>query len=336
MTSLDPTDTFTAQVGVLAGASPNTFVSPAQAVRVGGSSVTVTVSNSNSAVAQLVTQAGSAQSRTATIAPGQSSSPATVPTGGTAFDPIGGGSTSVRATAPGFTATDNATQPVTVSTPGISLFSLPATVGAGLHMASSRGSWAGRHGGVTVRLESSNPALMRLSLNAITAGTAVDRHSARNGDVSFYYYIHGMEGVTGDATITASASGFTNRIGTVQVVPPALQLTSLPASMTSLDPTDTFTVQIGVPAGRPPTRSCSPAQAVRVGGSSVVGDGDQHQQRGRAAGHTGRVGAVADGDDWARAVELSGDPPDRRDCVRSDRRGQHQCPGHGAGVHRDG
>ena len=120
-----------------------------------------------------------------------------------------------------------------------------------------------------MHLESSNPAVMQLSLNATTAGTASLDIPLANGDVSFSYYIHGMD-VTGDATITVTASGFTNRTGTVHVVPPALRLTGVPASMTSLDPTDTFVLQVGVPAGASPNTFVSPAQAVRIGGSSVV------------------------------------------------------------------
>ena len=62
--------------------------------------MTVTVSHTNTAVGQLVTSTGVGQSRTVTIAAGQSSSPTTVAAGGVAFDPIGGGSTTVTATAP--------------------------------------------------------------------------------------------------------------------------------------------------------------------------------------------------------------------------------------------
>ena len=269
LTSLDPTDTFAVQVGVPAGASPNTFVSPAQAVRVGGSSVTVTVTNSNGAIARLVTQAGSAQSRTVTIAPGQSSSPATVAAGGIAFDPIGGGNTIVQGTAPGFTATDAASQPVTVTASGITLFSLPATVGSGLQYGFFSGQLLGsEHGGVTVHLESSNPALMRLSVNATTAGTPSIDIPLANGEVSFNYYIHGMEGAIGDATITASAPGFVNQTGIVHVVQPAFQIESLPASTASTAASDAFHVRVGLPDAS--NNFVALAQAARAGTSLTV------------------------------------------------------------------
>ena len=75
-------------------------------------------------------------------------SPTTVATGGVEFDPIGGGSTAVSATAAGFRAATPVD--VTVSAPAMSLFSLPGLVGAGL----MSGTYTARlgataHGGVT-------------------------------------------------------------------------------------------------------------------------------------------------------------------------------------------
>ena len=96
-TTLSPNDEFSVNIGVL---NASGGLASIQALRVGAPSVTVTVSHTNTAVGQLVTTSGPGQSRTVTIAAGQSNSPTTVAAGGVAFDPIGGGSTTVSATAP--------------------------------------------------------------------------------------------------------------------------------------------------------------------------------------------------------------------------------------------
>ena len=151
---------------------------------------------------------GAGQTRTVTVPVGAYFSPTTVATGGVEFDPIGGGSTTVSATAPGFrTATP---VNVTVSAPAMTLFSLPALVGAGLQS----GGYTARlgataHGGVTVRITSSNPAVLLVSPNATTVGTASVDIPVANGSTDATYYIHGIEGARGTVTLTATASGFT-------------------------------------------------------------------------------------------------------------------------------
>ena len=133
--------------------------------------MTVTVSHTNTAVGELLTSTGGpGQSRTVTIAAGQSNSPTTVAAGGVAFDPIGGGSTTVTATARGFQAAPPVT--VTVGAPGMTLLNMPGLVGGGL----MTGGFVARlgataHGGVTVRITSSNPEVLLVSPNTTTAGT---------------------------------------------------------------------------------------------------------------------------------------------------------------------
>ena len=104
-TSVNATDanvSFVVQLGI-----PNSTASGLallQGVRV-GSSVTLTVTNSNGTAAQLVTLAGGAQNRTVVVAAGQTNSPGSVATGGIAFDPLQSGTTTVRADSPGFLTT---------------------------------------------------------------------------------------------------------------------------------------------------------------------------------------------------------------------------------------
>jgi hypothetical protein len=86
-----------------------------QTIRAGGSGVTATLTSSAPGVGQLVTAAGPSGTVTVDIAPGQSRSPGTVATGGVAFDPLAAGTTTVRATIPGFLALPGATIPITVN-----------------------------------------------------------------------------------------------------------------------------------------------------------------------------------------------------------------------------
>ena len=188
----------------------------------------MTVSHRNTAVAQLATSTGAAQTRTVTMA-GACYSPTTVATGGVEFDPIGGGTTTVSATATGFRAATPVD--VTVSAPAITLFSLPGLVGAGLMSgALTARLGATAHGGVTVRITSSNPALLLVSRNATTVGTASVDIPVANGSTDASYYIHGVEGARGTVTLTATATGFTQAQGSGTVGEPALQLGGVPTT----------------------------------------------------------------------------------------------------------
>jgi hypothetical protein len=92
----------------------NNGLSGEQAIRPGGNAATVTISNSNSATAQLV--AGTTgQLVTVNIDVGQSRSPSTVNTGGVAFDPLAAGTTTVSVAAPGFTTLPGGSELVTVN-----------------------------------------------------------------------------------------------------------------------------------------------------------------------------------------------------------------------------
>ncbi|MEO8337647.1 MAG: hypothetical protein ABI664_21905, partial [bacterium] len=104
---------FFARIGVV-DASGTTLYQE-QEVRPGGTTVVVTLTNSNAAVARLTTTAGSAQTRTVSIAPGLARSPSTVATGGVAFDPLAAGNTTVSGTAPGVIVVPEASVTVTVT-----------------------------------------------------------------------------------------------------------------------------------------------------------------------------------------------------------------------------
>jgi len=281
-TSLSADSPFQVYVGV-PDAGNTSVVYPYQAVRAGGAALTATVTSSDVAVARLTTTGGSAQSREVTIAVGQYQSPYTVAEGGVALDPLTSGSTVVAASIPGFIATTAATVNVTVSAPGITLNSVPQKVGSGLQAGVNASGFsthaslgASNHGGVDVHIASSDPTRVLVSPNASTPGTgAIDVH-VNDGAIYAYFYVQGMEGVTGSATVTATAPGFTaSSPQTVNVVQPALQIIGLSGTTTSLSPDSLFRVYVGVPnAGN---TSISASQAVRAGGvalTATVTNGD--------------------------------------------------------------
>lgn len=109
----DPSDPFTVQGGLPNGSGG---LSTLQSVRAGSGGILVTITNSNSLVAQLVTSSGGAQSRGVLIAENQPSSPSSVPSGGIEFDPLesGEGDTTVEATSPGIQTTTAGIVTVTV------------------------------------------------------------------------------------------------------------------------------------------------------------------------------------------------------------------------------
>jgi hypothetical protein len=241
-TTLSTDTPFWVGVGVL---NASGGIQQYQALRAGAASVTVTVSHTNTAVAQLETTSGTGQTRTVLLAAGDSNTPTSVATGGIAFDPIGGGSTIVSATAPGFRASPSTN--VTVTAPGITLFSLPALVGGGL----MNGIYTARlgataHGGVSVRITSSNPAVLLVSRDATTAGTAFVDIPVANGSTDAGYYIHGVEGAQGTVTVTATAPGFTQAQGSATVGESGLQLLAVPATTTTLSTDTAFYVGVAV------------------------------------------------------------------------------------------
>ena len=257
-TTLSPDDAFYARIGTPSGNSVS-----GQAVRAGGSTLTVTISNSNVGAGVVKTSGASGGSVTVQILPGQFNSPTSVAAGGVAFDPVGTGSSTVTSSIPGFITQPSGTVVVVVTAPLITASN--TTVGAGLQRNSGASLGASQHGGVTVRVTSSNPAVMQVSPNASTAGTDFIDVVMANGSTFVPFYVQGVEGATGTVTVTMSAPGFTDGSATITVVQPGVVLTGLGASTTTLSPDDAFYARIGTPSGN----SVS-GQAVRAGGSTLT------------------------------------------------------------------
>ncbi len=162
---------------------------------------------------------------------------------------------------------------------------------------------ASNHGGVTVRIESSDPAVALVSPDATTPGTAFIEVPVADGSYWFFYYIQGVEGATpGSVTLTASAPGFIDGTGTVNVVQPALLIYRLVTSIDTLDPDDPFQIGVGIPTAG--NTSLSQWQAVRAGGSALTATITNSADTVGRLVTTAATGQDSDGGDCSRAVYL--------------------------------
>jgi K319L-like, PKD domain/PKD domain len=252
--SASPNTDFTVRVG-LPAADNATLASP-QPRRAGASPLTVTVRNSQAAVAEIDANGGGngAQEQTASIAAGQFSTPANA-AGGLEFDPKAGGTTIVTAAIPGFTATTAAAKTVTVAaSPLISFLGGLPTIGGGLQNgAYSATIPSQQQTDLVVHLVSDDPSLVLLAPNTIDAGLAAIDVTIPAGQTSLSFHVQGTDWVIGTSvpksvTITASAEGHTDGSTSITYVQPALDFVSLPASTTSLSASSLFVVRVGVPA----------------------------------------------------------------------------------------
>jgi hypothetical protein len=272
-TSLALNDAFLIRVG--APNSANTALSAEQNIRAGGSAVTATIRNSNSAAAQLVTTTLTGQQVSVTIPVGQARSPSTVALGGVEFDPRGAGVDTVSASIPGFVIFPGAPDSVqvTVTAPLITMFT-PAQgtgrLGAGLQDQGSGSLQTANQGPgpLTVHLVSSNPSIVLLAPDATTPGQPTLDVQVPINQSSFNYFIQGIENASGTPTITASASGYTNGTVAVTVAQPGFDIIGLTSATTTLAANDPFLIRLGVPNSA--STALSAEQAIRMGGTAVT------------------------------------------------------------------
>ncbi|HKS06387.1 MAG TPA: Ig-like domain-containing protein [Gemmatimonadaceae bacterium] len=258
-TTLGNDNAFTVRVGIGTAGG----LSELQNIRAGGTTVTATVTSSTVA-GQVLNLIGAGSSATASIAPLNASTPGSVATGGVAFRPFSAGSTVISATIPGFLSTTNASRTVNVTSPTMSMS--PTTVGGGLMRGSSGSLSDGNHGGITVRVTSSNPAIALLAPNTTTAATAFIDIPVPNGQTFYSYTVHGVEGALATVQITAVAPGFTDGTTTATVVAPMLDISGVSTTRNTASTTDAFTVRIGI--GNP--SGLSELQNLRFGASQIT------------------------------------------------------------------
>jgi hypothetical protein len=201
--------------------------------------------------------------QTATIPIGLYYTPTDTTSGGVAFHPLSGlGTTTVSVAIPGLIATTQATRAITNSTPTISVGSL--VVGSGLQDNTSFTLGASNHGNITVTLTSSNAAVL-LAPNATTAGQSQITLPVADGVQSVGFYVQGLEGLASgvSGTVTVSAPGFNDGIATETIVPAALDLQGVPATMAVGAPDANIYVRVGTAAVG--NGSLNQVQAVRAG-----------------------------------------------------------------------
>ncbi|MDH4017204.1 MAG: hypothetical protein OEV20_07690, partial [Actinomycetota bacterium] len=226
---------FTVLTGVPNGAG--TGLSSFQGISAASLPLDLTVTSSDSAVGQL--SAGGTTADTVVIGLGAGQFQFSV-----TFVPLAAGTTTVSGTIPGFLATTAATKTVTVTPPRILPFS--RTVGAGLQASSSANLDTADHGGITVRVESSDPSIALIAPDGTTPGSAFIDVFVPDGSASVGYVVQGVAGTTGTATVTASAPGFANGTGTITVVEAALSFSGL-SDTRPVGSDDAFTVFTGLP-----------------------------------------------------------------------------------------
>ena len=211
----------------------------------------VTLTSSDPAVGVLTTLSQLATTPVTVFVPvNASNSPTSVAAGGVAFDALTAGTTTVQATAPGFDPSEPASSPdVTVTQPGISLlinnvnFIQQGRLGSGLQGPVRVTLDGADHGGVTVRMTSSDPAIMRVAPDADTAGSEFIDVFFADGETQKNIYAQGVRGATGSTTITASNAAFTDGVGAVEVVPSVFTFTGLTTDTNTLAADDDFYVR---------------------------------------------------------------------------------------------
>jgi hypothetical protein len=244
-----------------------TALDQVQNIRAGGNPLTATFTlvpaNGVGELLKAATPAASTQ--TATIPAGGTRyyTPTDTTSGGVAFHPLVLGSTSVVASIPGVIATSQATRPITVSQPGISMGTL--IVGSGLQDATIFTLGAPEHGGVTVTLNSSSSQIL-LAPDATTAGQQQISFNMAAGQTSRNFYVQGLEGVTQAVagSVTATATGFANGTGNVTIVQGAVDLQGVPSTMATTAATANIYARVGTPAAG--NTSLTQVQSLRAGG----------------------------------------------------------------------
>jgi adhesin/invasin len=265
-TTLSPSSAIYARVGT--PNAQNTALDQVQSVRFGGTQLTVTFTTPNNGFGDLLkaaTAPGLTQDATIPADGTRYYTPTDTTSGGVAFHPLTAGTTTVTATIPNYVVIPTATRSVTISQSGISVGSLK--LGSGLQDATSFSLGASNHGGVTVTVSSSSPEVL-LAPTATTAGLQSIQFNLANGETFRSFYAQALEGRVTDtvlATITVSATGFSDGTNTIQAIPPALDLIGLPASTTTLSPSNPIYARVGTPNAQ--NTALDQVQSVRFGGT---------------------------------------------------------------------
>ncbi|MCB1164383.1 T9SS type A sorting domain-containing protein [bacterium] len=261
----DPARQLNVEIGVPNGSGTNLYA--VQALRIGVSPLTATIVSTDASIVELSTLGETGAVVTTEIQPGQSHSPTTVSAGGASMRGVGPGEAIVSASIPGFIQTGAAEDEVLVTNNGVALPGVPAALGAGLQAGPLSAILATPdHGGITVTISSSQPSRMLVSDDPNAIGAASIDIVLPDGNDTALYYLQGIEGTAGTATVTAAAAGFEDGQANVLVQPPAVQIAELESQLQVGGATDPFVIQLGIPLAD--MSGLARFQVVRPGGTA--------------------------------------------------------------------
>lgn len=230
-----------------------TAFGPEQVVSAAAGALTVSVSSSDTAVAQAKNSGGSGASVQTSVAVNSSRTPVTVVSGGVSvqYSPTSTGTTTIAATAPGYLAGfDSADDDVSVTVNPASMTLTDTTgverVGGGLQSRYRVTLSGGEHGGVIVRVAGGDPDTLLISPNATTGGTAFIDLVCNNLETQKDFFVQGVLAETGTVTVTGSAPGFLDGTVDVEVETPIFDIFSLATSTTASAPDDPFQIRTGI------------------------------------------------------------------------------------------
>ena len=235
--SVGTNDAFSVLLGLPNAAG--TGLSSLQGVSAAAAPLILTLSSSNGAVGEISAGGSTGGTVMLDVAAGEFQPFAT-------FVPLAAGATTVSASIPGFLATTAATVDITVDPPGFSIFARDTA--AGLQFSTTASLDISNHGGITVRIESSDPSIALIAPDGLTPGSAFIDVAVADGSATVLYTVQGVAGARGTVSITFSAPGFTNGVTTTNVVQPAAAIFGLASSL-SVGQNDTFTIFLGIPNG---------------------------------------------------------------------------------------
>jgi len=221
-------------------------VSP-QVLRAGSPGIDVTAEVDDPAVGAVLNSGGSGAAVIARIEALQSVTSTTLAGGGVAFDGLAAGPVTVTASSPGFLPQYRTSKDLTVQAAAFNAYA-PYPTGSGLVGAENYWQLNGTaHGGTTVHLAVSDPAVALLSPNALTPGLPAIDIVVPDGTSHFLFHMNGLEDTTGTVTIDVTSAGFVTSQIDADVVTPYVGMAALPVVKDVNDQPSNLVVQLGLP-----------------------------------------------------------------------------------------
>uniref|UniRef100_UPI0025DCB44F hypothetical protein n=1 Tax=uncultured Thiohalocapsa sp. TaxID=768990 RepID=UPI0025DCB44F len=236
-------DGFSVRTGVLN--ADGTGIVAYQGVSAAAAPLTVTATSSDPSVAALRTSVDQGASVAVQLGANQTYSYSSDYFWATFPTPPVDGTTTLSVSAPGFVPLSQ-TVSVSVSSPTIAVGGLAARIGAALQDAASFSLSGGNHGGVTVRVTSSDPGKALIAPDTSTPGSAFIDVTVPDGQTTGSFVVQGVAGASGVVTLTLSHALFQTTEVDTQIVQPVLQLDNLPTSIGAAAADDPYRIYTGI------------------------------------------------------------------------------------------